>query len=153
LFFTKKIKIQYLKNYNYPEWGPVKYSHPGDSGFDLRAAIDKDIICYPGCVELIPTGISVEIPKGYEIQVRPRSGLAIEGITIVNSPGTIDSGYRGELIVILIELDNNKKVIINPGHRIAQAIVVKLPKIKLIESKELKKSYRGKSGLGSSGFS
>ena len=118
---------------------------------DIRAAIKEPFIFHHLQVGIIPTNISVEIPEGFEIQVRPRSGLAANhGIGILNSPGTIDSDYRGEIKIILINF-SREEYIIHPGDRIAQLIVSKVYKARLQETKELNHSKRGKGGFGHTG--
>ena len=127
------------------------YSTEGSSGMDIRAAIEEPFILHHLHVGTIPTNLSVEIPEGFEIQVRPRSGLAANhGIGILNSPGTIDSDYRGEIKIILINFDKGE-YIIHPGDRIAQLIVSKVYKARLEETKELNSSKRGKGGFGHTG--
>ena len=127
------------------------YKTSGSSGMDLVAYIKKKIILNPRKTALIPTGISVAIPKNYEIQIRPRSGLAIKkGITVLNTPGTIDSDYRGEIKIILINL-SNKSFVVKSGDRIAQIIVTPVVKGKFKEVKNLPKTARGKGGFGSTG--
>ena len=127
------------------------YKTLGSSGMDLVAYIKKAIILNPRKTALIPTGISVAIPKNYEIQIRPRSGLAIKkGITVLNTPGTIDSDYRGEIKIILINL-SNKSFVVKSGDRIAQIIVTPVVKVKFKEVKNLPKTARGKGGFGSTG--
>ena len=123
----------------------------GSSGVDLRAAIDEILVLRPGERVLVPTGLSVAIPEGYEWQVRPRSGLAIrKGITVLNTPGTIDSDYRGEVCVILVNL-GSEKTTISRGDRIAQAILspVVSQVIRLVG--ELSDTERGEGGFGHSG--
>jgi dUTP pyrophosphatase len=123
----------------------------GSSGVDLRAAIREIILVRPGGRVLVPTGLRVAIPEGYEWQVRPRSGLAIrEGITVLNTPGTIDSDYRGEVCVILVNL-GSKEITIKRGDRIAQAVLspVVSPVIRLVG--ELSDTERGEGGFGHSG--
>ena len=127
------------------------YSTEGSAGMDIRAAIKEPFIFHHLQVGIIPTNISVEIPEGFEIQVRPRSGLAANhGIGILNSPGTIDSDYRGEIKIILINF-SREEYIIHPGDRIAQLIVSKVYKARLQETKELNHSKRGKGGFGHTG--
>jgi len=127
------------------------YKTSGSSGMDLVASIKKKITIYPGKTILIPTGIAVAIPKNYEIQIRPRSGLAIKnGISVLNTPGTIDSDYRGEIKIILINL-SKKSFIIKSGDRIAQMVLCPVVKAKLIEVKILPNTVRGKGGFGSTG--
>lgn len=121
------------------------------AGMDLRANLKETVLLRPLQRVLIPTGITVEIPHGYEGQIRPRSGLAIKsGITVINSPGTIDADYRGEIQVILINLSDEDYVIQN-GERIAQLVLAKYERIEWQEVSELKESDRGGKGFGSSG--
>lgn len=126
-----------------------KYAHEGDAGMDVYSTMDA--ILAPGKIALINTGIALEIPSGYEIQVRPRSGLALNNsITVLNAPGTIDSGYRGEIGVILIN-HGETSFHINQGMKIAQLVVSKYETIQLIESDYLCESERQTNGFGSSG--
>lgn len=128
-----------------------QYATTGSAGMDIRAALKQNLILQPGQTELIPTNLSIEIPRGYEIQVRPRSGLAIKhGVTILNSPGTIDSDYRGELKIILI---NHGKLpyTITSGDRIAQLVLSKVHIAELEESNKLDDSDRGEGGFGHTG--
>ena len=143
-----EIKITILKHG--PEDIP-KYATQGSAGMDIQAAIDKPIILKPGERILIPTGFKVEIPINFEIQVRPRSGLAIKhGISVLNSPGTIDSDYRGEIGVILINHgDTDFKI--NPFDRIAQIVVTQIIKVNIIKNDDLSKTQRGSGGFGSTG--
>jgi len=127
------------------------YSTSGSAGMDIRAAMKEPITLKPMEVEMIPTNLSVEIPEGFEIQVRPRSGLAAKhGIGILNSPGTIDSDYRGEVKIILINF-SKEEFIIQPGERIAQLILSKVFKARLEETEELNNSSRGEGGFGHTG--
>ncbi len=127
------------------------YATAGSSGMDIRAAIKEDVILKPGKVELIPTNISVEIPFGYEIQVRPRSGLAANhSIGILNSPGTIDSDYRGEVKIIMMNF-GKEDFKISKGDRIAQLVVSKVYTAKIIEADDLNSSLRGKGGFENTG--
>lgn len=127
------------------------YATPGSAGMDVRAAMVNDLVLMPGQIELVPTNISVEIPNGYEIQVRPRSGLAIKnGITVLNSPGTIDSDYRGEVKIILIN-HSKEPFKISSGDRIAQLVLSKVYIAELVESNELNNSKRGEGGFGHTG--
>ena len=143
-----EIKITILKHG--PEDIP-KYATQGSAGMDIQAAIDKPLIVKPGERILIPTGFKVEIPVNFEIQVRPRSGLAIKhGISVLNSPGTIDSDYRGEIGVILINHgDTGFKI--NPFDRIAQIVVTQIIKVNIIKNDDLSKTQRGSGGFGSTG--
>jgi len=129
------------------------YITPGSSGLDLRAAVDQDepLVLEPGRIELIPTGIAVEIPPGFEGQVRPRSGLAIEhGLTLINAPGTVDSDYRGELKCAMINLGPEPHAV-KRGDRIAQMIIAPVTRARLEEVEELAGSKRGDGGFGSTG--
>ena len=134
------------KNINLPT-----YKTSGSSGMDLVAYTKKIIILRPGKTILVPTGIALAIPKKYEIKIRPRSGLAIKNnISVLNTPGTIDSDYRGEIKVILINL-SNKIFKIRSGDRIAQMILSPVVKGKFVQVKSLPKTIRGKKGFGSTG--
>jgi dUTP pyrophosphatase len=127
------------------------YATLGSSGMDIRAFMTEPIVLEPLSRRLVPTGLFVEIPLGYEIQIRPRSGLAIkQGITCLNSPGTIDADYRGEIKVILINLSNEPQTI-NPGDRIAQMVVQKVELVQWVAVEELSDSDRGTGGFGSTG--
>jgi dUTP pyrophosphatase len=127
------------------------YATKGSAGMDIFAALLEPLIVPLGKVEIVPTNISVEIPEGYEIQVRPRSGLAAKhGIGILNSPGTIDSDYRGEIKIIIINF-GTEDFIIQPAERIAQLVVSKVYTAKLIESTELNNTSRGEGGFGHTG--
>ena len=132
-----------------------KYETEGAAGLDLFAATkeDKKIIIPPRKAEMIPTGIAISVPSGYEAQIRPRSGLAAKnGITVLNSPGTIDSDYRGEILVMLIN-HSNKDFEILRGMRIAQMVISKIEQFNLISVDELDTTDRGKDGFGSTGIS
>lgn len=121
------------------------------AGFDLPAAVDKPMVLKPGDIALVPCGFAMAIPKGYEAQVRPRSGLASRfGITMVNAPGTIDSDYRGEVQVPLINL-GRRKFTVERGMRIAQMLVLPVPKVKVVEVDELDRTRRGHGGFGHTG--
>ena len=128
-----------------------KYKTDGSSGMDLSAFLDKRVVIKPNSSELIPTGLQVAIPEEYEIQIRPRSGLAAkESIGVLNSPGTIDSDYRGELKIILFN-HSNKDFIINNGDRIAQMVLVPILKMEFEEVDSLPDTVRGQGGFGSTG--
>ena len=127
------------------------YKTSGSSGMDLVAYIKNKITINPGKTAMIPTGIAVAVPKNYEIQIRPRSGLAAKkSISVLNTPGTIDSDYRGEIKIILINL-SKKSFVIKSGDRVAQMILCPVVKGKLREVKNLPKTVRGKGGFGSTG--
>lgn len=124
---------------------------PGSSGCDLRAAIDGEVVLRPGERLLVPTGLVLEIPPGWEGQVRPRSGLALRhGIGIVNAPGTIDSDYRGEVAVILIN-HGEAPMTLKRGDRIAQLVICRVELVELEETDALAESGRGDGGFGSTG--
>jgi dUTP pyrophosphatase len=124
-------------------------AYSGDAGLDLSACARVELA--PGERSLVPTGLAVAIPEGYAGFVQPRSGLAAKhGITIVNTPGLVDSGYRGELLVNLLNTDAREPFVVEPGMRIAQLVVVELPLVELVEVDELPDSERGVRGFGSS---
>lgn len=139
----------------YKESAKVKepvYMTKGSAGMDVYAFLDEDVIIKPMERVMVPTGIKVEIPEGYEIQVRPRSGLAIKhGITLLNTPGTIDSDFRGEIKIIMINLSNEDFVIKN-NERIGQFILNEVYKCVWVESQELNKTKRGHGGFGHTGI-
>lgn len=121
------------------------------AGVDLPAAVAKPLVLKPGDIALVPCGFAMAIPEGYEAQVRPRSGLASRfGVTMVNAPGTIDSDYRGEVQVPLINL-GRKKFTVERGMRIAQMLVLPVPKVKIVEVEELDATRRGHGGFGHTG--
>ncbi len=127
------------------------YKTSGSSGMDLMAHIKNKKTINPGKTLIIPTGIAVTVPKNYEIQIRPRSGLAAKkGISILNTPGTVDSDYRGEIKIILINF-SKKSFIVKSGDRIAQMILCPVAKGKIKEVKNLPRTVRGKGGFGSTG--
>ena len=129
-----------------------KYETEGSSGLDLAANTDKQIKILPGKSEIIPTGLAVAIPKNFEIQIRPRSGLAAKSqISVLNTPGTIDADYRGELKVILINL-SDKVFVVEKGLRIAQMVLCPVVKATLKEVTELENTKRGSGGFGSTGI-
>ena len=129
-----------------------KYETNGSSGMDLSANIDKQVKIEPGKTSIIPTGISLAIPENFEIQIRPRSGLAAKNqISVLNTPGTIDADYRGELKVILINL-SNKTFVVEGGARIAQMVLCPIVKAKFKEVDNLDNTSRGAGGFGSTGL-
>lgn len=126
------------------------YAKGGDAGADLVARIDVEL--KPGERKLVPTGISIALPDGYVALVHPRSGLAIKhGVTMVNSPGTVDAGYRGELQIILINHDRSETVFFKRGDRIAQLVIQQVERAEFVEVKSLPGSGRGAAGFGSTG--
>ncbi|MBS3092877.1 dUTP diphosphatase [Candidatus Pacearchaeota archaeon] len=140
-----KLKIKKL----YDQAILPSYAHEGDAGMDLFSA--HDYVLAPGDRTLVETGISVEVPEGYELQIRPRSGLALKhGLSIVNSPGTIDSGYRGQVGVILI--NHGQEVYeVRTGDKIAQGVMSKIERVVIEEVEELSDTSRGTGGFGSTG--
>ena len=141
-----KVKVINKSNNSLPEYATLL-----SAGMDLRAFITKPIILETLDRALIPTGLYIELPEGYEAQVRPRSGLAIKhGITVLNSPGTIDADYRGEICVELINL-SNKPFTVEPNERIAQLVFNKYEQAEFIEVEELSKTERGEGGFGHTG--
>ena len=145
-----KIKIKILDNGK----GLYKLEKAtiGSAGFDLIAAINNELTINPNSSILVPCGFSLALPKNFEAQVRPRSGLALKDmITVLNSPGTIDSDYRGEICVILI--NHSKKIFnVSPGMRVAQIIFKTIPDFEIVEVDELDKTERGHGGFGSTGI-
>ncbi len=141
-----EVKIINTSNNNLPE-----YASEGSSGMDLRAFLDVPLSLDPMERKLIPTGLFIELPSGYEAQVRPRSGMAVkQGITCLNSPGTVDSDYRGEIKIVLINLSDEVQVI-HPGDRIAQMVVQQVEKVCWSEVSILKDTLRSEGGFGSTG--
>mgnify|MGYP001294799321 FL=1 len=128
-----------------------RYMTAGAAGVDLYAAVEQDVAIAPGGRVLIPTGIAIALPENYEAQIRPRSGLALKhGLTLLNTPGTIDWDYRGEIKVIVINL-GDKEYILQRGERIAQMIFNRVEKAELIEVQELDDTNRGAGGFGHTG--
>jgi len=121
------------------------------AGFDLYACLQEDLQILPGARALVPSGLAIQLPVGYEAQVRPRSGLAIKhGLTLLNSPGTIDADYRGEIAAVMVNL-GQEPVTIRRGDRIAQLIVQALPRVRFREVAELAETVRGAGGFGHTG--
>lgn len=141
-----RVKIVNLSSNPLPE-----YATEGSSGLDLRANLSESVVLKPLERALIPTGIFIELPVGYEAQVRPRSGLAIkQGITCLNTPGTIDADYRGEIKVILINL-SSENVVIQHADRIAQLVLQKVERIEWIQTDNINATQRGEGGFGHTG--
>jgi len=127
------------------------YQSDGSSGLDLHAAVNKDLTLEPGDIKLIPTGLSISLPEGYEAQIRPRSGLALKhGLGFVNAPGTIDADYRGEIGIIAINW-GKKSLTIKRGERIAQMVIHAVSRAIVKEVNELDTTQRGEGGFGHSG--
>jgi len=143
------LKVKRLDNN--PDLPLPSYESGGSSGLDLRAAVAEEVTLRPGELMLIPTGLSISLPKGYEAQIRPRSGLALRyGLGLINSPGTIDADYRGEVGVIAINW-GRKPLTIRRGERIAQVVISKVSRARVEEVDELDATERGKGGFGHSG--
>lgn len=141
-----EVKIVNTSNNPLPE-----YATAGSSGMDVRADLTSQVLLKPLERKLIPTGLFMELPLGFEVQIRPRSGLAIkQGITILNAPGTIDSDYRGEIKIALINLSGEDQII-NPGDRIAQMVLQKVETINWKEVTVLTETLRNEGGFGSTG--
>lgn len=142
-----QIRIKRLKDVPMPA-----YATSGSAGMDLSAAIDAPLVLSPGKRILVPTGLAVAVPEGFEMQLRPRSGLAIKhGISLLNTPATIDSDYRGEILVIMVNL-GEEVFTIEPGMRICQMMIVPYPKITWQEVDSLDETERGEKRFGSSGI-
>lgn len=141
-----EIKIINKSHHALPE-----YATPQSAGMDLRANLDEPVTLMPLERKLIPTGLFMALPAGYEAQVRPRSGLAIKkGITVLNSPGTVDADYRGEVCVILVNL-SSEPFVVNDGERIAQMVIAKHEQPTIVEVEVLDETERGAGGFGHSG--
>jgi dUTP pyrophosphatase len=129
------------------------YESAGAAGLDLRAAVPahEPIVIAPGRRALVPTGLSLQLPEGFEAQVRPRSGLAFRhGVTVLNAPGTVDADYRGEIKVLLVNL-GDEAFVVERGARIAQLVVAAVARVEVVEAKALGSSARGEGGFGSTG--
>ena len=148
----KEIQVQ-VKTFPHFEGLTIPdYQTAGSSGFDLLAACDATLLIEPGHRALVPTGISLSLPTGLEAQIRPRSGLALRnGVTLLNTPGTIDSDYRGEIKVILINL-GQEAFAVERGMRIAQAVIAEVVKAKLVLADNLDATLRGSGGFGHTGI-
>lgn len=141
-----KLKIINKSHHPLPQ-----YATPQSAGMDLRANLDEPVTLAPMARALVPTGLYMALPEGYEAQVRPRSGLAIKkGVTVLNSPGTVDADYRGEVCVILVNL-SDEPFVINDGERIAQMVIAKHEQPELVEVDVLDETERGDGGFGHSG--
>ena len=141
-----EVKIVNKSNHRLPE-----YATSGSAGMDLKANTTEPIVLGPLERQMIPTGLYIALPEGYEAQVRPRSGLAAKyGVTVANSPGTVDADYRGEIKVILINL-SNEKFVVNPGDRIAQMVSARYERVEWNEVATLDETERGEGGFGHTG--
>ncbi|MDP9694561.1 UNVERIFIED_ORG: dUTP pyrophosphatase [Arthrobacter globiformis] len=126
------------------------YAHPGDAGADLRAR--EDVLLEPGERRLVPTGVSIALPDGFVALIHPRSGLATKhGLTVVNAPGTVDAGYRGEIAVTLLNTDRDQAIELRRGDRIAQMVIQRVEHAQFVAVGELNDSVRGAGGFGSTG--
>lgn len=140
-----------VKIVNKSPWPLPAYATPQSAGVDLKAALEEPVTLAPMGRAIVPTGLYLEIPAGYEAQVRPRSGLAAKrGITVLNAPGTIDADYRGEVGVILVNL-SSEHFVIEPGERIAQMVFAAVERVEWVEAETLEESERGTGGFGSTG--
>jgi dUTP pyrophosphatase len=129
---------------------PAYESH-GAAGLDVRAAIAEPVTLEPGAIARIPSGFALEVPEGFEMQIRPRSGLASKhGVTLANSPATIDSDYRGEITIALVHL-GREPFVVERGMRIAQMVLARVPRVEWIEAEELSSTTRGAGGFGHTG--
>lgn len=147
-----EIKKIYIKRLHSKDLPLPKYMTIGASGMDLYAAIEGSIIIKPLERILVPTGIAIELPEGFEAQIRPRSGLALKhGITLLNTPGTIDEDYRGEIKVLLINL-GNEDFIVKRGDRIAQIVLSKKYRAEIVEVEEISDTHRNDGGFGHTGL-
>lgn len=144
----QKVSVKIINRSNNPL---PEYATEGSSGMDLRAFLEKEQVLQPMERILMPTGLFIELPAGYEAQIRPRSGLAIkQGITCLNTPGTIDADYRGEIKIILINLSGEQQVI-HSGDRIAQMVIQKVEKAEWVQTDELQVTGRNEGGFGHTG--
>jgi len=133
-----------------PDLEAPSYVHPGDAGADLRAR--EDVVLLPGERKLVPTGVAIALPEGFVALIHPRSGLATKhGLTIVNAPGTVDAGYRGEISVTLLNTDSSQPIELRRGDRIAQMVIQRVEYAQFIPVSELSGSVRGTGGFGSTG--
>lgn len=143
-----KVKVKIINSGRNPL---PEYATPASAGMDVRADLAEPMTLAPGSRALVPTGLRVELPEGYEMQIRPRSGLALKhGITLANTPGTIDADYRGEIGIILINL-SDKEFVVNPGERICQMVVTRYSHVEWAETSRLDDSERGDGGFGHTG--
>ncbi|BBO18019.1 deoxyuridine 5'-triphosphate nucleotidohydrolase [Candidatus Brocadia pituitae] len=145
------LKIKVMRKQGCEDLPLPQYMSEAASGMDLYAAVDASVLIERGEIKLVPTGIHIEVPRGYEAQVRPRSGLALKhGLTLVNTPGTIDSDYRGEIGIILCNL-GKEKFTVERGMRIAQLVIQPVTRAELVEVERLEESPRGTGGFGHTG--
>ncbi len=151
MFHSTREQLMIVKIINKSHHPLPQYATPQSAGMDLRANLEEPVTLAPLERKLIPTGLYMALPAGYEAQVRPRSGLAIKkGITVLNSPGTVDADYRGEVCVILVNL-SNEPFVVEDGERIAQMVIAKHEQPELVEVDTLDETERGAGGFGHSG--
>ncbi len=150
---TERVQVR-IRRLPHAEGLPLPaYASSGAAGLDARAAIAERVVIAPGTIARIPTGFAIELPPGWEMQIRPRSGLAMNhGITLPNSPATIDADYRGEIVVALIN-HGAEPFTVEPGMRIAQMVAARAPQVEWVESEELSSTPRGAGGFGHTGVS
>ncbi len=147
----KVVKICWLASGFERDLKPPSYQSAGAAGMDVAAAVDQEVVIEPGAIVLVPTGFAVALPAGYELQVRPRSGLAVTyGLTLINSPGTIDSDYRGEIKIALINLGRDPFVV-HRGDRIAQLVLAPVARASFDEVATLDPTARSAGGFGHTG--
>ncbi len=148
----KKVLFTWLDEQAEAEFELPKYETAQSAGMDIRIAIEDDVLLQPGDITLLPTGFAVAIPDGYEIQIRPRSGFAVKhGVTVINSPGTIDADYRGEIKVGLINL-GKEPYLLKRGDRVAQMILMPVVHARLVVTDSLDDTERGTGGFGHTGL-
>ena len=144
-----KVKVKRLHNADLPL---PAYMTEGAAGMDIYAAVERDMVLAPGTRALVPTGLAIALPPGYEAQIRPRSGLALKhGLTLLNTPGTIDADYRGEIMLIVINL-GDKEYIVKRGERIAQLVFARVERPQLVITDSLDRTERGAGGFGHTGL-
>lgn len=141
------IKVHYLENY---QGGPLEMNQ-GDVCFDLRTAIPEKEEILPGEIKKIPLGVRLEPPEGYGVKIYPRSGWAKEGLSLANSVGIVDNGYRGEVVALMVNMNLSDWIVVNPGDRIVQGELAPIRQIGFRPSDDLSETERGSSGLGSTG--
>jgi dUTP pyrophosphatase len=148
----EKLRVEVKRKAGCEDLPLPRYMSDGASGMDLCAAIEQPVTLAPGEVKLIPTGIHVAVPRGFEAQIRPRSGLALKhGVTVLNTPGTVDSDYRNEVGVILANL-GAQPFTVERGMRVAQMVIAPVRRVELVEVDELSETERGLGGFGSTGL-
>lgn len=147
----KKIEMKIFKHESSKDLPLPKYATEGSSGMDLYANVQEPVVLKKGMRKLIPTGISIAIPKGFEAQIRPRSGLALKhGLTVLNTPGTVDSDYRGEIMIILCNV-SDEDFTVERGMRIAQMVIAPVTHVEISSVNSLDETKRGAGGFGSTG--